>query len=416
MRPTPPTASSRKVIAAWASFDFAHSSFAGIMATFVFPLYFKKVIVGNSHGDAYWGFTLAASMLLVAVLAPPLGAMADIIRSKKRYLAILTAAAILGTAGVAFMGPGMVLPTALLFVLANFGYEGGTVFYDAFLPEISKPSTYGRVSGYGFAAGYIGSFVILALPLLNIPAKPTFLITALFFLVFALPLFFTVPEVGNRIRIPTVTLIKRGFGELRGTFAKLRQYRNVLRFLIAFFLYNDAMLTVKSFSAVYADGTLHFTMMELALFFAMIQVIAMIGSIVFGWISDWRGPKFSIIITLYILIAVVVAAYFTTTKGVFFGVGAVAGIALGSSQSASRSLMARLSPQEHSAEFFGFYDGFCGKASAVIGPVIFGLLAELFGNERPAILMLAIFFILGLILLRRVNDEKILPERIPEFA
>jgi UMF1 family MFS transporter len=396
---------SKKIVAAWAMFDFAHSSFAGIMATFVFPIYFTHVVVTDGKGDGYWGIMLAISMLLVALLGPPLGAMADIIGKKKRYLAVLTAAAILGTAGMAFVTPGMVVPAMLLFILANFGYEGGTIFYDAFLPEITDRSTYGRISGYGFAAGYVGSLIILALPLLEVPPAPTFLITALFFLVFALPLFFVVPEGRKLVTAPPGVVFQQGFVRLRQTFSKIREHRSVLRFLIAFFFYNDAILTVKAFSGVYADKTLHFTLLELSLFFAMIQIIALIGSIAFGFVSDKRGPKLSITITLYLLIVVVIAAYFATTKSIFFGVGALAGVALGSSQSASRSLMARLTPAEHTAEFFGFYDGFCGKASAIIGPLVFGGLSVVLGDQRPAIVALGAFFVIGLVLLRKVDEH-----------
>lgn len=398
---------SRKVIASWASFDFANSSFAGIMVTFVFPIFYRNTIVTDGHGDAYWANTLSISMLLVAILTPLLGAMADILRNKKLYLGLFTAVSILGTVGLYFMQPGMVMMASALFILANAGFEGGIVFYDAFLPEITDRSTYGRVSGYGFAAGYLGSLAILivSLPFLENAPKVTFLVTAAFFLIFSVPMFLYVPEERRRVSISTSALVSKGFSELRSTMRKIKQYKNVGRFLLAFFLYNDAILTVIAFSGIYANTTLHFGMLELASFFAMIQIVAVAGSLLFGPISDKRGPKFSIVITLFIWIAVVVGAYFATTKLTFFFVGGVAGIALGSSQSASRSLMAKLTPAEHTAEFFGFYDGFCGKASAVLGPFIYGQLSELLG-QRQAIVSLASFFVLGLFLINRVGDTQ----------
>ena len=398
---------SKKIIAAWGSFDFAQTSFSGIMVTFVFPIYFHKVIVTNGHADAYWGITMFCSMLTVALLTPLLGAMADILRNKKLYLGIFASTTILCTALLYFMQPGMVLVAAILFTIANTGFEGGTVFYDAFLPEITSSSTYGRVSGFGFACGYVGSLAILLInmPLFETAPKTTFLVTAAFFTVFALPFFLFVPERRKQSRIHPVALVRQGFGRLTATVRHIREYRDITQFLLAFFLYNDAVLTVNAFSGIYATVTLHFGMTELAIFFAMVQIIAVMGSLVFGKIADHRGPKFAITITLFIWIAVVTAAYLTTTKTAFYFVGGVAGMALGSSQACSRGLMARLTPPEHTAEFFGFYDGFCGKASAVIGPLVFGLMSEIFGSQRPAILMLAAFFIAGLLLIRRVDER-----------
>src|ERR1019366_471569 len=187
---------SKKVIAAWGSFDFAMSSFSGIIVTFVFPIYFRNVIVTNGHGDAYWGFTLSISMLLVAIFTPLLGAMADVLHNKKAFLAVFTSVTIICTVLLYFMQPGMVLLAATLFILANAGYEGGTVFYDAFLPEITTPQTFGRVSGIGYAWGYFGSLMILIVnvPFFETAPKFTFLVTAAFYAVFALPIFFMVPE------------------------------------------------------------------------------------------------------------------------------------------------------------------------------------------------------------------------------
>ncbi len=402
-----------KSIAAWASFDFAMSSFSGIMVTFVFPIYFRNVIVTNGHGDSYWGFTLSISMLLVALCTPLLGAMADVLGNKKAFLASFAATTIGCTALLYFMQPGMVLLAAALFILANVGYEGGTVFYDAFLPEITSPESFGRISGIGYAFGYCGSLAILLinLPLFEHAAKATFLVTAAFFAVFALPLFLVVPERRKTSELSFPKLVRRGFGQLVTTTRHIREYRSVARFLVAFFIYNDAILTVILFSGIFAKTTLHFGMTELAMWFVMVQIVAVIGSVIFGHFADRRGPKLAITITLVIWIAVVTAAFFTTTAAEFYILGAVAGVSLGSSQACSRGLMALLTPPEHTAEFFGFYDGFCGKASAIIGPIVFGLLSDWFGSQRPAIWALAVFFIVGLILLRRVdvrqarNDE-----------
>jgi UMF1 family MFS transporter len=393
------------VVAAWSSFDFAHTSYSIIMVTFVYPLYFANTIVTNGKGDLYWSIAMSTSMLIVALLGPALGAIADETRSKKKFLLVFTIVPILGTAAAAFLQPGMIFAGMLLFILANAGYEGGTVFYDAFIPEISPPESMGRVSGYGFAAGYIGSLATIFATkdlLVSGNISASFLVTAGIFTLFAIPLFIFVPEQKKRSMLSSWTLVKRGFQEVIKTVRHIRKYRNLSIFLLAFFLYNDAVLTVIAFSGLYAKNTLHFTTADLITMFAMVQTVAIIGSIIFGYITDLFGPKRTIMITLVIWIGVVVAAYLTSTVTEFYIVAGVAGLALGSSQSASRSMMALLTPIEHTAEFFGFYDGFCGKASAVIGPLIFGALSTGFG-QRQAIISLAAFFIVGLVLMRRVR-------------
>src|SRR5579872_4620998 len=185
----------KKVVISWALFDFAMGSFSTIMVVSVFPIYFHEVIVRNGHGDAYWGVTVFLSMLLVALITPLLGAMADVLHNKKLYLGIFTAVTIACTVLLYFMQPGMVLIASALFILANAGFEGGIVFYDAFLPEITTPELFGRISGIGFAFGYLGSLAILILniPFFDTAPKMTFLVTAAFFTLFAIPMFLIVP-------------------------------------------------------------------------------------------------------------------------------------------------------------------------------------------------------------------------------
>lgn len=397
----------KSVVAAWASFDFANSSFAMIMVTFVYPLYFGNVVVTDGNGDLYWGLAMSSSMLLVALLAPALGAIADSTRSKKRFLATFTLFAVLGTAGAAFLEPGMILAGGLLFVLANAGFEGGIVFYDAFLPEIAPKEKFGRISGIGFATGYVGSLVIILLTkdlLLSDQIPTAFLITAGVFALFAIPLFLVVPEKKDRSAAVTKNLIITSFRRILSTVKNIRRYPSLAWFLLAFFLYNDAILTVIGFSGRYAQNTLKFETGDLIILLMMVQAIAIVGSLIFGSIADRIGAKQTIIITLFIWIAVIVGAYFSTDAASFYVVAAMTGIALGSSQATSRSLMAKLTPVEHTAEFFGFYDGFCGKASAVIGPLLFGFLSTSFG-QRPAIVSLGVLFILGLLFMRKVEPQ-----------
>jgi MFS transporter, UMF1 family len=377
------------------------------MVTLVLPIYFGNVIVTDGRGDLYWGIAMSISMLIVALTGPILGAIADSTNSKKRFLIAFSLVTIICTAALAFVQPGMIAIAMGLFILANAGFEGGIVFYNAYLPEITDEDHFGRISGYGFAAGYIGSFAIILIVsdlLTSNKIAESFLITAAFFLLFALPLFLIAPKSGNKTR--TVSPMKAGLSRTIETIRNIRKYKNVARFLLAFFIYNDAILTVIGFSGRYAKNTLGFETADLIKFFIMIQVVAAISSYIFGFITDKQGPKRTIVITLFLWCIVSIASYFATDASLFYGVGALAAIALGSSQSASRSMMAKLTPPEKTTEFFGFYDGFCGKASAVFGPLIFGVMSDAFG-QREAVLSLIVFFIAGLLLIRKVSEPRI---------
>ncbi|MBN1928114.1 MAG: MFS transporter [Chlorobiaceae bacterium] len=418
-----------KKIFSWLLFDFANTSFSVMMVTFAFPLYFKNVICqGDPQGDQLWGNSVSISMLLVALISPVLGAQADYSGRRKRFLFVFTLISVIATALLSFTGPGTVLAAALLFIVANIGFEGGLVFYDAYLPEITSRRSIGRVSGYGFAMGYLGALTILLLlqPLLmkgidvsNIPnLQLSFLIVALFFAAFSAPLFLTLRdtkgvaglmpgETGLRSRNSSILHSLREVGY---TIRHIMNYPDLARFLLAFFFYNDAILTVIAFASIYAQNTLGFTATELIRFFITVQTTAIVGSVVFGFVTDRIGPKRAIVLTLFIWIFVILLAIFAATKQSFYVTGLLAGMSMGSSQAASRSLMARLTPKEHRTEFFGFYDGSFGKASAVIGPLVFGFVSVQAGSQKAALASLLLFFGIGLLLMTGVSTSAASPE------
>ena len=401
-------------LASWLLFDFANTSFSVMMVTFAFPLYFKNVICeGDPSGDALWGISLGISMLIVAVISPVLGAAADFSGKRKRFLFVFTLFSVAATALLGFTGPGLVLLAIILFVVANAGFEGGLVFYDAYLPEIASERSIGRVSGYGFAMGYLGALVILLLlfPLLRggIVAENmqnvtlSFFLVALFFAVFAAPLFLV-------LRDEKKAPIKKHFVwqsilEVKHTILHIMNYPDLARFLLAFFFYNDAILTIIGFSSIYAQNSLGFTSGELIVFFMVVQTTAIVGSIIFGIITDKIGPKRTIVLTLGIWCIVIMMAIATTDKLFFYYTGLLAGMSMGSSKAASRSMMAKLTPPKHVTEFFGFYDGTFGKASAIAGPVIFGMISSLAGNQRIALASLLLFFVIGLFLILGVRSS-----------
>jgi UMF1 family MFS transporter len=393
----------------WTLFDFANTSFSIIVVTFLYAVYFKKTVAGNEAiGDLYWSISTSIAMVITAIISPVLGAIADYSAGKKRFLLFFTLLCILGTSSLYFIEPGQIFWGIFLFVLANVGFEAGLVFYDAFLPEITAPKNYGRVSGYGFGMGYFGSLATLAIVFPFIEAsmiKETFPIAAAFFLIFSLPLFFFLKETRNKVE-RTKSYAAIGFSKVWSTLTHLKHYKNLTIFLLAYFFYIEGVNTVIFFSGNYASTTLGFTEMELLIFFIVVQTTAIVGSVLLGIVADKIGQKKTIVYSLFIWLLTVVLAYFIHDKTGFYIVGLLAGAAMGSSQSTSRSLMSKLTPPEKKTEFFGFYS-FFGKSSAVVGPLVFGLVSYISGSQRLAIISIAFFFIVGLLILTKVKDPQV---------
>lgn len=398
--------SEKKRIFIWSLFDFANTSFSITVVTFLYAVYFKKVIAGGEPvGDLYWSISTSIAMIVTALISPVLGAIADYGAGKKRFLLFFTALCILGTASLYFLEPGQIFSGILLFVFANIGFEAGLVFYDAFLPEITTPDRYGRVSGYGFAFGYFGSLATLAVvyPLIQSDMiKETFPLSALFFFVFAIPLFMFLKEKRKKTDVEE-SYIKIGFNRVWNTVSHLKNYKNLALFLLAYFFYIEGVNTVIFFSGNYASTTLGFSDTELLVFFLTVQTTAIAGAFLLGIAADKIGQKRTIIITLFMWLAAVALAFALTDHTAFYVVGLIAGAAMGSCQSVSRSFMSKLTPPERKTEFFGFYS-FFGKSSAVIGPLTFGLVSYITGNQRFAIISIALFFIIGLLILKHVKD------------
>jgi UMF1 family MFS transporter len=412
---------SRWRIFSWTLFDFAQTAFSVIVITVVYSRYFTHHVAGGQRW--LWGAAVSLSMVCAAALSPPLGAVADYSRKRKGFLLLFALTCIGATSLLFFVREGMVVAGFALFVVANVGFEGGMVFYDAFLPGITAKTSYGRVSGYGFAMGYLGALAVLLIVRLMLPdstdpaylfyVRLSFVVAAGFFLFFSLPLFLFVREPPVSGERPP-SLVRAGLSRAGRTFRALfldREFPSIARFLLAFFIYNDGILTVIAFAAIFAEQSLNMSDEAIIAFFAIVQTSAVAGSLIFGVVTDRIGPKKTISITLVLWTAIAIAAYFVNSVTFFYAVAFAAGIAIGSSQSASRSLMALLTPREREAEFFGFYDGLCGKASAVLGPVVYGVVADL-TNQRIAALVISLFFITGFTILQGVQE----PGRIPSQA
>jgi len=411
----------------WTLFDFANTSYSIVIVTFLYAVYFKETIAQSKPiGDLYWSLGISISMIITGIISPILGAIADFSAGKKRFLLFFSLLCILSSASLYFTKETTVLLGLMLFIIANIGFEAGLVFYDAFLPEITEPKNYGRVSGYGFAMGYLGSLIILSILFPFIQKnliKETFPVSAMFFLIFSLPMFLFVRDT-KKAKIQNINYIKVGIDRVRFTLSHIKNYQNLVYFLLAFFFYIEGVNTVIFFSGNYAKTTLNFSFQELALFFLIVQTTAIIGSILFGIISDSIGQKKSITISLVIWVATMLVSYLTSAdsgflidnlknsfgmdlksfhKNSFYAVGLLAGGVMGATQSTSRSLMSKLTPEDKKTEFFGFYSLF-GKSSAVVGPLVFGYISYITSNQRYGILSIIFFFLIGLILLNRVKD------------
>lgn len=400
---------SKKKVFIWTLFDFANTSFSIVVVTFLYAVYFKKVVAeGEAIGDLYWSIGTSLAMIITAIISPILGAIADYSAGKKRFLLFFTLLCIVTTASLFFVGEGEVFLGITLFVLANIGFEAGLVFYDSFLPEITEPKNYGRVSGYGFAMGYLGSLATLAIIFPFIQAemiKESFPVAALFFLIFAIPLFIYLKD-NRKVKTENVSYLKIGISRVWSTISHLKNYKNLATFLLAYFFYIEGVNTIIFFSGNYASTTLGFTETELLIFFLTVQTTAIAGSVVLGILADSIGQKKTIIITLIMWLITVLIAYSVQDKNGFYVVGLIAGAAMGSSQSTSRSLMSKLTPPDKKTEFFGFYS-FFGKSSAIIGPLVFGFVSFISGDQRLAIFSIGFFFLVGLLILLKVNDPHI---------
>jgi UMF1 family MFS transporter len=401
----------RRRILAWCLFDFANSAYSAVIVVAVFSVYYARQIVGNEQGlgDLWWGRVVSVSMIAVALTAPLLGAVADRAGVRKRLFMLFTLLCIACLALFPTIKPGMVLWGFALAALANFGFESALVYYNAYLPDLVPPERRGRVSGWGFALGYVGSMIglILAIPLARAGRFDLiWLSVAAFFAIFAIPPFVLLPP-DRRTAVPVAAAVRDAvlhYGRLfRDVFAR----RPLRRFLLAYFIYFDGVETTIYFSGIFAATTLGFTTEENIKLFLAVQAAAAFGALVLARPTDTWGPKRVVSLSLVLWCFVAVGAYLVTTKPAFFVLALFAGTGLGVVQAASRALMARLIPAGQEAELFGFY-AFCGKSSSVLGPIVFGTVSHaLGGDQRVAILAVGAFFVVGLVLLQRVDGRAV---------
>ena len=415
-----------KAIWGWALYDFGNSAFFTVIVTFTYGVFFAEEIVPEGTiGSVVWANGLTVAALIIAVSSPFLGALADRGGHRRRYLFITTAVAILGTALLYFPTPGEVRLALMIFVVANVGAELGGVFYNSYLPEISTPDNIGKISGYGWSLGYLGGLLVMGImlvgfiqpetPWFGIPAgeealfqnvRATTLVVAVWFAVFAIPIFLWVPEPEHGGAPPLGELLRGTVRQLRHTFQDIRRYGQVARLLAARMIYNDGLGMIFSIGAIYTIEVFDFTLTQAMQFGLVIQVAAGLGALAMGFLDDHIGGKKTILISLIGLSLAVLWATLApaeSTTSVYMA-GLAIGIFMGPNQASSRSLLGRFVPREKETEFFGFF-AFSGKSTAFVGTIVYASMTTAFGNPRYGVGAIIVFFVIGGLILATVDER-----------
>jgi UMF1 family MFS transporter len=409
-------------IRAWVMYDWANSAFMTTIIL-VFPIYFITVAAADlppvkAQELSAWATTLA--MIVVALMAPILGAVADRAGIKKKMLAGFMLFGVTTTASLYFVDRGEWLLGASLFVLASIGINASFVFYESLLPHIAGEEDIDRVSSAGYALGYLGGGLILAINLLwisypqrfgfpdaGVATRVSFVSAALWWLLFSIPLFKRVPEPPHRTDAgprPAGGPVRVAVSRLRESVRDLRSYPQAFLLLVAFVLYNDGIQTIIKMATTYGTA-LGISQGALIGALVMTQFVGVPFSFLFGWLAHRLGPKPSVFLALAVYVGITVLAYRMTTATEFFVLAFLVATVQGGTQALSRSLFATMIPRYKSAEFFGFY-GVFDKFGGILGPALFAAVIRATGDSRPAILAIIVFFIAGGALLWFVDVEK----------
>jgi UMF1 family MFS transporter len=424
----------RREVVAWAGYDFANSGYTTVVLTAVFNAYFVGVVAaGADWATLAWTAILAVSNVLVMLTMPAIGAAADRHGSKKRWLFAATVGCVIATAGLALCGRGDLALAALLIIVSNYAYSMGEALCGAFLPELARPRALGKVSGWGWSFGYLGGMLALGLSLawvLQAQAKGqtaaqfvpvTMLITAVIYLVAAMPLFFILRErTGRGIGADAVAKAGAGavsadpgpaggIGSLRDVVAALgrtRGYPDFRRLLWTGTAYQCGISVVIALAAVYAEAAMGFEQAETMMLVFLVNIAAAAGAFAFGYAQDRIGHRLALAVTLVGWILMIAIAAIGTSRSMFWIAATLAGLCMGSSQSCGRALVGAFAPPARLGEFFGLW-AFATRLAAIVGPLTYGLVTWVTaGNHRAAIAMTGVFFVVGLALLRGIDVRR----------
>jgi UMF1 family MFS transporter len=410
----------RKTVWGWAFYDWANSAFSTTVVAGFFPIFFEKYwsnpedVIQSTY---QLGLANSIASILIAVTSPFLGAIADRGSAKKKFLITFAFFGILMTSAFWLVGQGDWKMAVLFYILASFGFMGGNIFYDSLLPVVSNKDNVDYVSSLGFSLGYLGGgilFLINVLMYLNpewfgisdaaTAIRISFISVAVWWAVFSIPIILFVPEPINEDSVPLYKAINAGYKQLRTTFKHIREMRVIGIFLLSYWLYIDGVDTIIRM-AVKMGSSIGFETSDLIMALLMVQFIAFPAALLYNSFAQKIGVKNAVFIAIGGYAIATFLAYFMTDRLHFFALAALIGIFQGGIQALSRSLYSRLIPKNREAEFFGFYN-MLGKFAAVIGPLLMGYITLQTGNIRYGILSILILFILGALLLSKVDFKE----------
>jgi UMF1 family MFS transporter len=406
-----------KPVLAWALYDWANSAFATTVMAGFFPVFFQKfwsTDVSSTETTSRLGYANAAAGLVIALLAPVLGAIADRGGRRKQFLFAWTLLGVGATGALYLVGQGQWFAAAVLFVLGTMGFNGGVVFSDALLLDVAKPDELDRVSAFGYSLGYLGGGVLFLVNVLMVQnpgwfgladasqaVRVSFLTVAVWWLLFTIPVMRRVNEHHRGPHPAFFEALRVGFRELGATVTHVRQYKVIVMFLLAYWFYIDGVNTIIKMAVNYGVS-LGLETGSLLTALLITQFVGFPAALLFGYLGDRIGPKRGIFIGLVVYAGITVYAYFLDSVAEFYALAITVGLVQGGVQSLSRSLFGRLVPEGKNAEFFGFFN-MMGKFATVLGPLLIAVVAALTSNERASIISLVLLFVVGGALLVRVK-------------
>jgi len=410
----------QRVIRSWCLYDWANSAFATTVMAALFPPFFRATALRagltGAQATAWWGYTAAAALLLIALTAPVLGAVSDATGHRKRYLGFFMGLGILATLAFPWLGPTAWRTASAVFIAGNVGFAGANIFYESLLPHIASTDEMDEVSSRGYALGYVGGGILLVINVLwvarpslfgmpdaGFAVRASFVSVAVWWGVFAVPLFRVVPDPPpDRPAGGRPLGVCEGFARVARTFREIRRYRELLVFLVAFWVYNDGIGTIIKMATAYGDE-IGIDLRHMILALVLTQLVGIPFTLLFGALAGRLGAKRCLFLALGVYALISVLGFFMSTPAHFYGLALLVGTVQGGSQALSRSLFGSMVPRNRTAEFFGFFST-SGKLAGVAGPVIFGVVSQATGHSRLSILALILFFAAGAVLLAFVDE------------
>jgi len=409
----------KREIKAWTMYDWANSAFATTIMAAVLPVYYSSVAskgIPANEATSNWAFTTTIALVIVAILGPILGAMADFSGAKKRFMSVFVIIGVFGTLLLYFVRSGDWLMASIIYIIGSIGFSGANVFYDSFLPHIANENEIDQVSSRGYAMGYAGGGIMLAINLAMIMFSPdhltetmtrlSFVTVAIWWFIFTIPFWRTIKEPARRILDGERDFnpVKASFHRLSNTFKEIKKYKELSKFIVAFWLYNNGIGTIIFMASIYGTE-LGFSSTTTIGTLLMVQFVAIPFAFLFGWLAKKIGTKRGILLSIAIYTLIAIGGYFLYKEIHFWLLGFAVAMVQGGSQALSRSLCGRMMPKSKSAEFYSFFS-VSEKIAGTVGPLLFGLVSRFMGGSRLSIVSLIIFFALGGYLLTKVNEKQ----------